>query len=241
MPRRALNRSVRGTSVRRRRDADIDRRLDEERQRVVRDLHDGAQQSLVALSTRIAVAESLAQDQEELAQLLREARADLVRAMDEIRAAVSGAGPHQLASLGLRHTLKARAALAPVPIAVRCPPARYPRRVETCVYFCCAEAIQNLVKHAGASRGRVRVTESAGRVHFEVWDDGRGFDPGRALRGRGLANLRDRVEALGGTLVVSSAPGSGTTVAGWVPVRRPRMPSGHGRLSLTLPGTAPVH
>ncbi|HXM54282.1 MAG TPA: ATP-binding protein, partial [Candidatus Dormibacteraeota bacterium] len=201
-------------SSRQAREIDVAQLLDQERRRFVRDLHDGAQQSLVALGTRIALAEALAHESEELTSLLRAARADLGRAMEEIRTAVAGGAPQLLATVGLRAMLRTRALHAPLPIDVRCAEERYPPAIETCVYFCCAEAIQNVVKHAGASRARVAVRRSAGIVRFEVRDDGRGFDPGVRPPGRGLNYLRDRVEQFGGALLVSSTVGAGTTVAG---------------------------
>jgi signal transduction histidine kinase len=223
------------------RDAEVAQLLEEERQRFVRDLHDGAQQSLVVLGTRIALAQALAHDSEELSELLRAARSDLSRAMEEIRAAASGGGPGLLAGMGLRASLRARARHASLPIDVSCPDGRYPARIETCVYFCCAEAMQNVVKHAGASRGSVRVVLAGPGLRFEVRDDGRGFDPGQRAHGRGLRNIRERVEALGGSQLVSSAPGAGTTVAGWVPVDGGSgMPIRDGHLSRIWSGTGPV-
>ena len=91
--------------------------------------------------------------------------------------------------------------------------------MEAAVYFCCLEALQNVAKYAGASRAVVELAEADGELRFAVSDDGTGFDPATTTRGSGLQNMADRVEALGGTLSVTSAPGSGTTVAGSVPSR----------------------
>ena len=95
---------------------------------------------------------------------------------------------------------------------------RYPSEVEAAVYFCCLEALQNVAKYSGASRAVVRIAERGGELHFEVSDDGVGFDPGATSYGTGLQGMADRLEALGGGMGVRSAPGEGTTVQGWVPV-----------------------
>ena len=100
--------------------------------------------------------------------------------------------------------------------------ARYSEDVEAAVYFCCLEALQNVAKYAGAATALVRLGETDGQLHFAVADDGAGFDPAATARGSGLQNMADRVEALGGTLEVTSTPGDGTAVTGSVPARRPR-------------------
>ena len=96
---------------------------------------------------------------------------------------------------------------------------RYPSEIEAAVYFCCLEALQNIAKYASANEAIIRLGRSNGDLTFEVVDDGRGFDPATA-GGSGLTNMRDRVEAVGGALVVSSTPGSGTTIRGRIPVER---------------------
>lgn len=97
------------------------------------------------------------------------------------------------------------ARLSPLKIGVHCDSARYPRDLEAAVYFCCSEAIQNVVKHACASRGSVHVWCEDGKLHFTVQDDGHGFQPQAVVTG-GLQNMRDRLEALGGEMLVSSDP-----------------------------------
>src|SRR5262249_46589653 len=95
---------------------------------------------------------------------------------------------------------------------------RYPQEIEAAVYFCCLEALQNATKYSGAGRAVVRLDGGDGRIGFRVEDDGNGFDPVAIPRGSGLTNMDDRVSALGGTLEVRSAPGTGTTIAGSIPV-----------------------
>jgi signal transduction histidine kinase len=96
---------------------------------------------------------------------------------------------------------------------------RYSPEVEAAVYVCCLEALQNVVKYAAASQIAVRLTQKNGTFAFEVSDDGRGFDPNAAQRGSGLQGMTDRIEAIGGTLVVETGAGAGTTVRGWIPSR----------------------
>lgn len=194
---------------------------EEERRRLERDLHDGAQQSLVATRIKVALARSLAGAQPaELRALLEEIESDLGTAMAGIRTIVRGIAPHLLDARGLRDALQARAREAPMPVEVRCPPMRFTREVERAVYFCCAEAIQNVTKHAVADHAMVSVWSTPDQVHFEVRDDGRGFDPARRERGEGLHNIRCRVEALRGHLLVSSS-GTGTTLTGSIPLVSP--------------------
>lgn len=188
----------------------------DERRRLLRDLHDGAQQSLIVLGLKVALAESLSLGaSDELRRLLGEIRSDLTDAMSAIRGVVGGS-PHLLDVHGLRAALVARAQSAPLSVDIGCAELRYPAEVESSVFFCCSEAIQNVVKHAGASRCSVRVWHAGDRLWFEVGDDGRGFDPARRAPGAGLRNLHDRVTALGGELDVRSHAGAGTTVRGWV-------------------------
>jgi signal transduction histidine kinase len=111
----------------------------------------------------------------------------------------------------------ARSAVLPTTIDARLPH-RYPRQVESAVYFACMEALQNATKHAhGATAIRIAVSGN-GRLRFDVADDGEGFDPATTPHGNGLTNMRDRIDALGGTLEIDSAPGSGTRVTGMIPL-----------------------
>jgi signal transduction histidine kinase len=95
---------------------------------------------------------------------------------------------------------------------------RYPRDVESAVYFCALESLNNVAKYAEASRAVVRLAKSNGHLTFIVTDDGRGFDPDSNMNGTGLQGMADRLDAIGGTFDVTSAPGTGTTVTGRVPV-----------------------
>jgi signal transduction histidine kinase len=192
---------------------------DEERRRLERDLHDGAQQALIAVRMKLGLAEALAGDMPpELRDLLQEIQEEMGEAVDSVRALARGVFPPLLEAQGLRAALTARARQSPVPLEVSCPHERFPREVEGTIYFCCAEAVQNLVKHSGAGRGQVRVWRAGGRVSFEVCDGGRGFDVGDTEAGSGLQNMRDRLEALGGSFEVSTRSGEGTRLAGWVPL-----------------------
>ena len=192
---------------------------DEARRRLERDLHDGAQQNLVSLRMKLGLAASLARDKPaSLEPLLQEMQSELGDALDSLRNLARGVYPPLLEAEGLKAALRARARQVPISIDVQCGPERYPRELEGAVYFCCSEALQNLSKHSRATRGSVRVWCEGGRLSFEVRDNGRGLDAARAKSGGGLQNIRDRLDVLGGVVDVSSIPGIGACVAGWVPI-----------------------
>jgi signal transduction histidine kinase len=192
---------------------------DEARRRLERDLHDGAQQNLVSLRMKLGLAASLARERPgSLEPLLQEMQSELGDALDSLRNLARGVYPPLLEAEGLKAALRARARQVPISIDVQCGPERYPRELEGAVYFCCSEALQNLTKHSRATRGSVRVWCEDGRLCFEVGDNGRGLDPTRAKSGGGLQNISDRLDVLGGVVDVSSAPGTGARVAGWVPL-----------------------
>jgi signal transduction histidine kinase len=192
---------------------------DEARRRLERDLHDGAQQNLVSLRMKLGLAASLARDKPgSLESLLEEMQSELGDALDSLRNLARGVYPPLLEAEGLKAALRARARQVPISIDVQCGPERYPRELEGAVYFCCSEALQNLSKHSRATRGSVRVWCEGGRLSFEVRDNGRGLDAARSNSGGGLQNIRDRLDVLGGVVDVSSAPGTGARVAGWVPL-----------------------
>jgi signal transduction histidine kinase len=195
---------------------------DRERRRVERDLHDGAQQRLVALGLRLTSAQELARSRPgEVVGELAALRVDVREAHRELRELAQGLYPPVLTQHGLGAALRAVADRCAVPVHVRADPrVRHGADVEATVYFCCVEALQNVEKHAGASRAEVDVDVDGAGVRFTVSDDGAGFDPAVAS-GTGLDNLRDRLGAVGGHLEVRSAPGRGTTVAGWVPAPEP--------------------
>jgi signal transduction histidine kinase len=196
---------------------------DAERRRIERDLHDGAQQHLVALAVNLRLARELAESDPAGARaVLDELAGDVHEALEEIRDLAHGIYPQLLVDRGLSEGLRAAVSRAPVWARLEAGAiGRYPPEVEATVYFCCLEALQNVGKHAGPdARATLRVWEEQGGLHFEVADDGSGFDPRTEPRGSGLTNMSDRLGALGGRLSVLSAPGDGTRVAGAVPLRR---------------------
>jgi signal transduction histidine kinase len=192
---------------------------DEARRRLERDLHDGAQQNLVSLRMKLGLAASVAREKpDSLEPLLQEMQSELGDALDSLRNLARGVYPPLLEAEGLKAALRARARQVPISIDVQCGSERYPRELEGAFYFCCSEALQNLTKHSRATRGSVRVWCEDGRLCFEVRDNGRGLDAARAKSGGGLQNIRDRLDVLGGVVDVSSTPGVGARVAGWVPL-----------------------
>jgi signal transduction histidine kinase len=186
---------------------------DEERRRLERDLHDGAQQRLVALRMRLGLAaELLGRDHERGTELVRQLGPEAEAALEEMRSLARGVYPAPLADHGLAEALRSAARRSPLPVAVIAADSRrYPKQLEAAGYFCCLEALQNAAKHAaGASRVTITIAERDGRLELEVVDDGSGFDPARAERGAGLTNLEDRASAVGGDAVVESGAGRGT-------------------------------
>jgi signal transduction histidine kinase len=195
------------------------RAQDEERQRIERNLHDGAQQQLVALTVQLSLLEDSAGDSGEVRQLIRQLRAGLRAAVDDLRALARGIYPPLLADQGLGPALRAQAGRAPLPVQVEADGiGRYPRDAEAAVYFCALEALQNVAKYARASRATVALSCAGRQLEFTVADDGAGFDAASASHGTGLQGMADRLAAAGGTLRVDSVPGLGTTVSGRLPV-----------------------
>jgi signal transduction histidine kinase len=194
---------------------------DAERRRIERNLHDGAQQHLVALAVKVRLARQLGErDPAKANTLLEELGGDLEDALQELRDLAHGIYPPLLADKGLAEALASAARRAVIPTEVRATDlGRYPPEVETAVYFCCLEALQNAGKHAGEeARATVRLWEEAGGLLFEVADDGVGFDVRRTGVSAGFTNMNDRLGAIGGTLRVESAPDRGTKVAGAIPL-----------------------
>ena len=192
---------------------------DERARKLERDLHDGAQQQLVALSVRLGLAEQLlARDPGKAAPLIVQLKAEAVDALDTLRDLARGIYPPLLADQGLAAALDAQARKSPVEIRLAGDGIdRFPPEVEATVYFCCLEAMQNIAKYANASSATISLSRSDGHLTFEVRDDGDGFDPAEA-HGSGLTNMRDRLDALGGSLEVRSRPGEGTSISGAIPV-----------------------
>ena len=194
---------------------------DQERRRIERDLHDGAQQRLVALGIKLELARELVEsDPHGGSELLREIGTDVDDALGDMRSLAHGVYPSLLADYGLAQALRTAAEAGPLPSTVTAGDlGRYPEAIESAVYFCCLEALQNAAKHAeGATSVSLTFSENDdGRLAFEVRDDGPGL-PEAVTPGAGLANMRDRIAAVGGSLSIDSSPGGGTRVAGQVPL-----------------------
>jgi signal transduction histidine kinase len=212
--------------------AELERRLDElrasrlrlvsaqdgERRRLERDLHDGAQHDLVALRMKLGLAEGVARTSSlALAAVLSELRDDTGAALETIRRLSRGLYPPLLESQGLAAALAAHARRVPIPVNVAATDLRFDRDVETAIYFCCVEALQNAAKHAGAGRAWISIRASEGQLCFEIGDDGSGFDTSAPWIGTGLQNIKDRIDALEGTVKIQSAS-TGTCIVGHVPV-----------------------
>jgi signal transduction histidine kinase len=195
---------------------------DQERRRLERNLHDGAQQHLVSLKVRLGLAQSLAQSRpEKVPQLLQELQAEADSTLATMRELAHGIYPPLLAERGLREALQAQARRATLPVSVEAEDLRrYPQEIEAAVYFCVLEALQNVQKYARASTATVRLREAGGELRFEVRDDGCGFDPATTTPGAGLTNMRDRLDALGAQMTLTSQPGRGTRVAASIPLWR---------------------
>jgi len=193
-----------------------------ERRRIERDLHDGAQQRLVALRIELELAEDLVRrDPEQGANRLRALEQEVDWALEELRELAHGVYPPLLADRGLVEALLAVARRSSVRVEIEAHGVeRYPPEIESAVYFCLLEALQNVVKHAGAHRVVVRLDGGANsELALSVRDDG-GALRGRAIvPGAGITNMRDRLTAVGGELEISSTVGVGTTVWGRVPTQ----------------------
>ncbi|HEY8115231.1 MAG TPA: histidine kinase [Actinomycetota bacterium] len=193
---------------------------DQERRRLERNIHDGAQQQLVALSVRTRLARDLtARDPARAAEMLAQIDAEIQRALDDLRDLARGIYPPLLIDEGLGAALDAQARRSPVPTTIRADGlGRYAPEVEAAVYFSCLEALQNVAKYAEASSATVILVQSNGHLTFEVVDDGRGFDPTAERSGTGLQGIADRLGALHGEVTIRSEPGAGTRVRGRIEV-----------------------
>ena len=197
--------------------ARIVRAGDEQRRKLERNLHDGAQQRLVSLALQIRVAKAqLKTDQEAAAASLDTAAKELDHALEELRELARGLHPGALTEHGLGTALEALASRLPITVKVKAPEQRLPPGVEATAYYIVSEALTNVAKHARASRADVVIAPDGDVVRFEITDDGRGgADP---AAGTGILGLRDRAEAAGGTLFVISPPGKGTVVTATLPL-----------------------
>jgi signal transduction histidine kinase len=195
---------------------------DQERRRLERNIHDGAQQQLVALSVKLRLAENLARkDPDKAAEMMAQVRAETQQALDDLRDLARGIYPPLLADKGLAAALESQARKAVLPVTVEPDGVgRYPQEAEAAAYFCVLEALQNVSKYAQASTAVVRLSEENGDLVFAVTDDGRGFDTETTPRGSGLQNMADRLDALGGRFEIVSRPNQGTTVKGRIPIQR---------------------
>jgi signal transduction histidine kinase len=201
--------------------ARIQATADEERRRIERDLHDGAQQRLVALRIKLELAaERLDGSDGGSAELLRQLGSEIDGALDEVRSLARGIYPSPLSDRGLTEALRSAALQAVLPTTVLASGVRkrYPHEIETAAYFCCLEALQNAGKHAGGATAVVIELSGNGSLRFEVRDDGAGFDTDAAEPGVGLVSMRDRLAAVHGELAIVSARGKGTRVVGTIPL-----------------------
>lgn len=194
---------------------------DRERRRIERDLHDGAQSRLVAINLKLAAARGLLRDGEESADAaLDEVRHEVHLAHGELRSLAHGLYPTVLTQHGLVAAIGAVADRSPAPARLDLQPVgRLSPDVEAAIYFCVLEAVQNAAKHAAACRVDITLERTAQSVSFTVRDDGIGFADGET-EGHGLTNMRDRLGAIGGSLIVESERGRGAAVTGAVPIGR---------------------
>jgi signal transduction histidine kinase len=193
---------------------------DERARRLERDIHDGAQQQLVALTVKLRLAEQLTtRDPDEAAKVLRGLQVDATATLEDLRDLARGIYPPLLADRGLAEALASQGRKSAVAVEVEAEGiGRYPEQVESAVYFSCLEGLQNVAKYADATHATVRLAQDDGILTFEVTDDGRGFDTASATHGSGLQGIADRLAALGGQLSILSTPGHGTTLTGRLPV-----------------------
>jgi len=192
-----------------------------ERRRLERDLHDGVQQQLVGLRIKLDLAaDTIKQDPLRGERMLASVGEQMDDVLHGLRLLARGIYPSVLHERGLAEALRSAARSSPVATVVRgTGVGRYAEDVEVAVYFCCLEGLQNVVKHAGpGANATITLREDGQRLRFEVRDSGVGFDVATAPPGTGLTNMRDRIEAVDGTLAITSTPGHGTLVAGSVPV-----------------------
>jgi signal transduction histidine kinase len=193
---------------------------DERARTLERNIHDGAQQQLVALSVKLRLASGLLErDPAKVRAMLEELQGQTTETLEDLRDLARGIYPPLLADQGLPPALEAQARRSLTPVSVEPDGVhRYGRDVESAVYFSCLEALNNASKYADASAVTIRLSQEDGWLRFEVVDDGRGFDLDRRSYGTGLQGISDRLEAIGGRLDVRSAPGRGTSVSGAIPL-----------------------
>ena len=192
------------------------------RRQIERDIHDGAQQELVALIARIGLAQNqFGRDSGRLGETLGDLQSEARQALENLRQFASGIHPSVLSDHGLVEAIEIRSARLPLGVTIECDPqmrtTRFPDEIESAAYFFVSEGLANALKHAAAERARVRIVRSESKLDVEVADDGAGFDV-EAVRLSGLRGLSDRIEAVGGTIAVDSSPGRGTRLTARLPI-----------------------
>jgi signal transduction histidine kinase len=193
---------------------------DEARRRLERNLHDGAQQDLVALAVKLRLASTvLDEDTAEAKQLLGELQEDAAGALGNLRDLARGIYPPLLADRGLVAALRAQADKSLIPVVLDADGVgRFGQDIEATVYFCCLEALQNIAKYAAASEVQICMAARDGSLQFMVSDNGGGYDPSQTPMGSGQRNMADRLAALDGRLEVRSVPGQGTSISAHLPL-----------------------
>ena len=195
---------------------------DEERRKIERNLHDGVQQQLVALNVQLGLLSRTAdRDPSKVPAMAEQLQGRATEALEDLRDLARGIYPPLLADQGLAAALEAQARKAAVPTTVTSDGiGRYDQAVESAIYFCSLEALNNVAKYAQASSATIDLAQDDGHLRFAVRDDGAGFDTHATAYGTGLQGMADRLDAIGGSIIVESEPGRGTTVTGTVPVMR---------------------
>jgi len=193
---------------------------DERARTLERNIHDGAQQQLVALTVKLRLAEQLVErDPRGARELLGALQVEATAALEDLRDLARGIYPPLLADQGLGAALQAQARKSMLPVALDVEEiGRHSQEIESAIYFSCLEALQNVAKYANASHVTIALARVDGHLSFSVADDGVGFDMGSTTQGSGLRGIEDRLDALGGTVRIESAEGAGTTVGGSVPL-----------------------
>jgi signal transduction histidine kinase len=198
--------------------ARLTRASDKERRKLERDLHDGAQQRLLAALIRLSSADELAGESPELKRQITSTRVELEAAIEELRDLARGIYPTVLSEVGLGGALRSLALRSPEGVTVRATNRRFAPETEAAFYYCCLEAVQNALKHAGQeATTSIRLFTADGELRLEVRDTGAGFDPSVPQAGVGLQNMQDRLGAVGGHVKVRSHPGRGTVVSASAP------------------------
>jgi signal transduction histidine kinase len=192
------------------------------RRQIERDIHDGAQQELVALIARIGLAQNqFGRDSGRLGETLGDLKSEARQALENLRQFASGIHPSVLSDHGLVEAIEIRSSRLPLGVTIECDPqmrtTRFADEIEGAAYFFVSEGLANALKHAAAERVRVRIVRSQDELAVEVADDGAGFDVD-AIAPSGLRGLSDRIEAVGGTIAVESSPGRGTRLIARLPI-----------------------